>query len=95
MGAKGGVKFLFSLLLEIGRSNINTISLYYSKKFNKIIFARGVPGGEGAMFFFLLIIIRDLHIYQRHFFFNLYISENIHRDKQLFKLVKVLVFRVF
>ena len=39
-----------------------SISPYDSKKFNKIIFARGVPG-----------------------------RENIHRDKQLFKHVKVLV----
>ena len=32
-----------------------------------------------------------LHIFQRYFF-KIYISENIHKDKQLFKLFKVLVF---
>ena len=26
---------------------------YYSNKYNKIIFARGVPGGEGAIFIYL------------------------------------------
>ena len=57
------------------------------------------PLGRGGNIYFFFII-RDktfkhkykyFHIHQRYFL-NLYISENIHRDKQLFKLVKVLVY---
>ena len=64
-------------------------------------FARGVPGEEGAIFICSLLleigpsnINTYIFIFIKEFFLNLrvYISENIQRDKQLFKLVKVLVF---
>ena len=78
---------------------LELFSPYYSKKFNTIIFFSGVAWGEGSIFIFsLLLKIRPSNIninififIKDNFFLNLYIFENIHRNKQLFKLVKVLV----
>ena len=50
-----------------------------------------------CIMYYISYIIRDrqyFHIYQKRMK-NLYISENIHRDKHLFKLVKVLFFLQF
>ena len=91
-----GAIFIFSLLLEIGPSNIDINIFILIKKIKKKF--KGVPGGRGQ-YLYIFFILRDrtfkhkyqyFHIYQGYKK-NLYISENIHRDKQLFKLVKVLV----
>ena len=89
-----GAIFLFSLL-----SNIDINIFILIKKIKKnIFFSKGVPGGRGQ-YLYIFFISRDrtfkhkyqyFHIYQGYKK-NLYISENIHRDTQLFKLVKVLV----
>ena len=51
MGGPGGAKFLFSLLLEIRRSNLNTkISISIKEIQKKIFFARGIPGGATFLF---------------------------------------------
>ena len=73
MGGEGA-KFLFSLLFEIELSNTKTsISPYYLKKFNKIIFARGVPGGEWAIFIFSLFLeIGPLSINNNIFIFKIF-----------------------
>ena len=131
----GGGKFRFSLLLEIGPSNLNINISILTKKIQKKFFYQGRPRGVGAIFLFSLLSNIDINIFilikkikkniffskgvpggrgqYLHIFFisrdrtfkhkyqyfhiyqgykkNLYISENIHRDTQLFKLVKVLV----
>ena len=72
-----------------------------TKDIRKIFYARGVPGGGAIFLFSLLLEIGTLNINTNIFIFikdifkNLYISENIYRDKQLFKLVKGLVFSQF
>ena len=59
---------------------------------SKLVFARGVLDGEGALFIFRRC---RLDQYPPMILNPSLISENIHRDKQLFELVKVLVFKLF
>ena len=86
-----GAIFLFSLLSNI---DINIFILI-----KKNLFPRASQVGGGNIYILIFFISRDrtfkhkyqyFHIYQGYKK-NLYISENIHRDTQLFKLVKVLV----
>ena len=48
----GGAEFLFALLLEIGRSNLNSKIFILIKKFKKIFCCQGRPR-EGQNFHFL------------------------------------------
>ena len=55
-GPGGGAKLLFSLLLEIGRSNLNTkISILIKEIHKKYLLPRASQGG-GAKFVFSLLL---------------------------------------
>ena len=87
-----------SLLLEIGLSNIN---INFSVLFKEIQYNTFFPWrplwGRGHIYFFFIIKDKtfkhniNIFIFIKDIFQNLCISENIHRNKQLFKLVKVFV----